>query len=142
MRKMISVLSFGAVTALAGFVIWARIRARKPKKADKREKGEIIKQLVALSDSENAVSAKISRASSRPASVSASRSDTKFRSKRKHRHVSPSPPLSHRPNETAAEMEEKIRQRAYELYLERGGMGGNPTDDWLQAKREVLSQKS
>jgi hypothetical protein len=141
MRKMISVLSFGAVTALAGFVIWARIRTRKPKKAVKSEKGEIIKQLVALSDGENAVSAKTSRASSRPASVSASRSDAKVRSKGEHRPVSPSP-LSDRPNETAAEIEEKIRQRAYELYRERGGMGGNPTDDWLQAKREVLSQKA
>jgi len=141
MRKMITVLSFGAVTTLAGFVIWARIRARKPTKADKWEKGEIIKQLVALSNGENAVSAKISRASSRPAAVSALRSDAKFRSKRKHPPVSPSPPLSHKPNETAAEIEERIRQRAYELYQERGGMGGNPTDDWLQAKREVLSRK-
>jgi len=137
---MISVLSFGTVTALAGFVIWARIRASKPKKAEKWEKGEIIKQLVALSDGENAVSAKISRASSRPAPVSASRSNAKFR-EQKHRPLSPSP-LSHRPNETAAEIEEKIRQRAYELYQERGGMGGNPTDDWLQAKREVLSQEA
>jgi hypothetical protein len=40
-----------------------------------------------------------------------------------------------------AEIEEQIRQRAYELYLERGGVDGNATDDWLQAKEEVLSSK-
>jgi Protein of unknown function (DUF2934) len=122
MRNMRSVLSFGAVTALAGLVIWARIRARQPKKAEKWEKGEIIKQLVALSDGENGVSA---------------RADAKVCSKRKHSPVSPSP-FSQR---SAAEIEEKIRQRAYELYQERGGNGGNPTDDWLQAKREVLNLK-
>ena len=123
MRNMRSVLSFGAVTAFAGLVIWARIRARQPKKADKWEKREIIKQLVALSDGENGVSA---------------RGDAKVCSKGKHPPVTPSP-VSHR---SGAEIEEKIRQRAYELYQKRGGNGGNPTDDWLQAKREVLKQKA
>ncbi len=33
--------------------------------------------------------------------------------------------------------EEKIRERAYELYLQRGGMGGSPEQDWFQAMREV-----
>jgi hypothetical protein len=27
--------------------------------------------------------------------------------------------------------------RAYHIYLERGGTEGNPTDDWLQAEREL-----
>src|SRR5258708_34130606 len=31
---------------------------------------------------------------------------------------------------------EEIRLRAYEIYLERGGLTGNEFDDWLQAGRE------
>jgi hypothetical protein len=34
-------------------------------------------------------------------------------------------------------IEEKIRMRAYQLYVERGGMGGSPEQDWLQAKNEI-----
>jgi hypothetical protein len=37
-------------------------------------------------------------------------------------------------------LEEKIRTRAYELYLQRGGMGGSPEQDWLRAKEEVCGQ--
>jgi hypothetical protein len=33
--------------------------------------------------------------------------------------------------------EEQIAVRAYHIYLERGGEQGNPTDDWLQAEREL-----
>jgi hypothetical protein len=36
----------------------------------------------------------------------------------------------------------QIRQRAYELYLGRSGADGNATDDWLQAKEEMLSYKA
>jgi hypothetical protein len=36
-------------------------------------------------------------------------------------------------------LEEQIRQRAYELYLQRGGMPGNPSQDWLVAEQEVRS---
>jgi len=32
---------------------------------------------------------------------------------------------------------EEIRLRAYEIYLERGGLTGNEFDDWLQAEREL-----
>jgi hypothetical protein len=34
-------------------------------------------------------------------------------------------------------MEERIRERAYELYLQRGGHGGSPEQDWLRAKQEI-----
>jgi hypothetical protein len=34
-------------------------------------------------------------------------------------------------------LEEKIRVRAYELYLQRRGQGGSPEQDWLQAVSEV-----
>lgn len=33
--------------------------------------------------------------------------------------------------------DEEIATRAYHIYLERGGTEGNPTDDWLQAEREL-----
>jgi hypothetical protein len=32
---------------------------------------------------------------------------------------------------------EEIRLRAYEIYLERGGLLGNELGDWLQAEREL-----
>ena len=35
-------------------------------------------------------------------------------------------------------MEERIRQRAHEIYLERGGEDGSEMDDWLQAEQEIL----
>jgi hypothetical protein len=34
--------------------------------------------------------------------------------------------------------EERIRQRAYELYLSRDGQGGAATDDWLRAEEEAI----
>jgi hypothetical protein len=44
----------------------------------------------------------------------------------------------------SANLEEKIRIRAYELYLQRrataGDANGNPNQDWLVAEREVLSR--
>ena len=33
--------------------------------------------------------------------------------------------------------EEEIAVRAYHIYLERGETEGNPSDDWLQAEREL-----
>ena len=33
--------------------------------------------------------------------------------------------------------EEEIAVRAYHIYLERDESEGNPTDDWLQAEREL-----
>jgi hypothetical protein len=32
---------------------------------------------------------------------------------------------------------EEIRRRAYEIYLERDGLGGNEVDDWIQAEAEL-----
>ena len=32
---------------------------------------------------------------------------------------------------------DRIADRAYELYLERGGAPGHDFDDWLQAEREI-----
>ncbi|MBA3913450.1 MAG: DUF2934 domain-containing protein [Acidobacteriales bacterium] len=35
----------------------------------------------------------------------------------------------------------EIRQRAYELYLERGSVSGNEHEDWVTAEREVRSRR-
>jgi hypothetical protein len=44
------------------------------------------------------------------------------------------------------EMEEEIRHRAYELYLQRNAEGheggGDPHQDWLKAEREILSRQN
>lgn len=37
-------------------------------------------------------------------------------------------------------LEDEIRRRAYELYLERGSVPGNQEEDWIAAEREVLSR--
>ncbi|MFH0980010.1 MAG: DUF2934 domain-containing protein [Planctomycetota bacterium] len=42
-----------------------------------------------------------------------------------------------KPAEQAKLREERIRQRAYELYLARGGVPGDELRDWLQAEGEV-----
>ena len=36
------------------------------------------------------------------------------------------------------ELEERIRKRAYQLYVKRGYVDGYVLDDWLEAKAEVL----
>lgn len=33
--------------------------------------------------------------------------------------------------------QEEIRNRAYEIYLDRGGQPGYELEDWLQAEREL-----
>ena len=38
--------------------------------------------------------------------------------------------------------EEKIRHRAYEFYLERGGEPGHDLEHWLQAERELTADQS
>jgi len=50
-------------------------------------------------------------------------------------------PAPARAKETPIEvlpLEERIRLRAYELYVERGNQSGSEIDDWLQAEEEVL----
>ena len=34
-------------------------------------------------------------------------------------------------------LEERIRRRAYELYVQRGNESGSELDDWLQAEGEI-----
>jgi HSP20 family molecular chaperone IbpA len=37
-------------------------------------------------------------------------------------------------------LSEKVRTRAYERYLERGGEAGHDMEDWLEAERELTPQ--
>ena len=49
-------------------------------------------------------------------------------------------PIQSRAEDTSANhtpSREEIRLRAFEIYLERGGLPGNELDDWLQAEREL-----
>jgi len=39
------------------------------------------------------------------------------------------------------DLQERIRCRANEIYLERGGKHGSDLDDWLQAEKEILGQE-
>jgi hypothetical protein len=41
---------------------------------------------------------------------------------------------------TPIDLEGQIRQRAYELYEERGRTPGQETEDWFRAEREVLAR--
>jgi len=49
------------------------------------------------------------------------------------RSVSPSKP-------TPIDLQAQIRERAYELYQERGCAPGQENEDWLRAEREVLAR--
>ena len=46
-------------------------------------------------------------------------------------------PAQETPTE-ALPLQERIRRRAYELYLQRGDQSGSEFDDWLQAEEEIL----
>jgi hypothetical protein len=38
-------------------------------------------------------------------------------------------------------LEERIRRRAYELYVQRGNESGSELNDWLQAEEEIRKAK-
>jgi hypothetical protein len=40
------------------------------------------------------------------------------------------------------ELEQRIRERAYEIYLARGGEPGRNLEDWLQAEHEIVGGSS
>jgi hypothetical protein len=41
--------------------------------------------------------------------------------------------------ETGLPLEEQIRRRAHEIWLQRGGQSGSDTADWLQAEEEIAN---
>jgi hypothetical protein len=48
-------------------------------------------------------------------------------------------PQKLRPQQEGLPLEERIRQRAHDIYLERGGEDGSELDDWLQAEEEIMN---
>jgi Protein of unknown function (DUF2934) len=54
-------------------------------------------------------------------------------------HVSPSQPGAEDTSANHALNHNEIRRRAYEIYLERGGLPGYELEDWLQAESELES---
>jgi hypothetical protein len=48
------------------------------------------------------------------------------------------PGSAHKPAPEDLPLEERIRQRAHELYIARGSESGSEVDDWLQAEEEIL----
>jgi hypothetical protein len=55
------------------------------------------------------------------------------------RQITPLPGAQKARSEQRTRTENDVRTRAYELYLERGGVPGSEVDDWLQAERELLA---
>ncbi len=47
-------------------------------------------------------------------------------------------PVQTQPVSSPAGLSERIAQRAYELYKERGFVDGDDIDDWLKAEQEIL----
>ena len=52
-------------------------------------------------------------------------------------HAEPTRPHTEDTSANHAPSDEEIRRRAYEIYLERDGFGGDELDDWLQAEAEL-----
>jgi hypothetical protein len=52
-----------------------------------------------------------------------------------------STPTTERIQDSVQISHEQIALRAYEIYQERGGTDGADVDDWLQAERELQSQR-
>jgi Protein of unknown function (DUF2934) len=45
-------------------------------------------------------------------------------------------------NGPSADLEAKIRERAYQLYQERGSTPGLETEDWFRAEREIIARQN
>ena len=54
-------------------------------------------------------------------------------------HVGPIQPYAEDTSGNHALNHNEIRSRAYEIYLERGGLPGYELEDWLQAESELES---
>ena len=52
-------------------------------------------------------------------------------------HASPIQPHAEDTSANHAPNHDEIRRRAFEIYLERGGLPGRELEDWLQAENEL-----
>ena len=53
--------------------------------------------------------------------------------------ILPKKQQNRRTEQAAAPVEEQIRLRAYQIYLQRGDQSGSEIQDWLQAEAELTS---
>jgi hypothetical protein len=51
------------------------------------------------------------------------------------------PEVAHKPIHFCEDLTDRIRQRAYGLYMERGYRDGCALQDWLDAEREILGRE-
>jgi hypothetical protein len=58
----------------------------------------------------------------------------------REREIETNPDVENQPSGTITQ--EEIAQRAYALYEARGREDGHDLDDWLEAERELLEQRS
>jgi len=58
----------------------------------------------------------------------------------REREIETNPDVENQPSGTISQ--EEIAQRAYALYEARGREDGHDLDDWLEAERELLEQRS
>jgi hypothetical protein len=54
-------------------------------------------------------------------------------------HANTVPPYTDDISANRAPNHDEVRRRAYEIYLERGGLPGQELEDWFQAEREIES---
>ncbi len=54
----------------------------------------------------------------------------------------PAPGRAKKPATKPLPLEERIRQRAYQRYIERGGQSGSDMEDWLTAEKEILQDEA
>lgn len=45
------------------------------------------------------------------------------------------------PGNDVRSVQKRVALRAYELYLQRGGVDGHADEDWLQAEREIMPKQ-
>lgn len=67
---------------------------------------------------------------------------TKKKKKQPSAKVRSARPAQKRKSEVRAripDLESRIRERAYHIFLNRGGVPGEPLNDWLEAERELTS---
>ena len=58
------------------------------------------------------------------------------------RNTTPRRQSTNAPDDRLQNLEERIRQRAFELYEARGREEGHDIDDWLQAEAEIAGAKT
>jgi Protein of unknown function (DUF2934) len=54
-------------------------------------------------------------------------------------------PVARKPStvsSSSVDLAAQIRERAYQLYVERGSTPGHENEDWFRAEREILSRQN